>query len=113
MDTSTDQNPQDGDTNNNQNIPDSSAPTTPDTTPKPEQKDDTTPPTLPSLDTPIQEQTNTKLEEFIKMLNEAIATDLGVIENTHFALRGISILLETSEDLWRFYKTQLDRKSVV
>lgn len=64
------------------------------------------PPELPQVDTPLEQESNTKLEAFLQELHKAIETNESVLSNTHFSLQGIAQLLEVSKDIWEFYQYQ-------
>lgn len=64
------------------------------------------PPELPQVDTPLEQESNAKLEAFLQELHKAIETNESVLSNTHFSLQGIAQLLEVSKDIWEFYQYQ-------
>ena len=64
------------------------------------------PPQIPQVDTPLDKESNAKLEAFLQELHIAIETNESVLSNTHFSLQGIAQLLEVSKDIWEFYSYQ-------
>ena len=64
------------------------------------------PPQIPQVDTPLDKESNAKLEAFLQELHKAIETNESVLSNTHFSLQGIAQLLEVSKDIWEFYSYQ-------
>nr|WP_317405025.1 hypothetical protein [uncultured Helicobacter sp.] len=64
------------------------------------------PPQIPQVDTPLDKESNAKLEAFLQELHKAIETNESVLSNTHFSLQGIAQLLEVSKDIWEFYQYQ-------
>lgn len=64
------------------------------------------PPQIPQVDTPLDKESNAKLEAFLQELHIAIETNESVLSNTHFSLQGIAQLLEVSKDIWEFYQYQ-------
>lgn len=61
-------------------------------------------PKLTPLTSQPQQEPSQELAEFKATLEQAIAKNASVIENTHFTLRGIAELLDISKDLWEFYR---------
>lgn len=64
------------------------------------------PPQIQQVDTPLDKESNAKLEAFLQELHIAIETNESVLSNTHFSLQGIAQLLEVSKDIWEFYSYQ-------